>query len=117
MPRGIACGATRADGAEGAESAQNQPISNYYCEGLKEEKLEAKGIRLKKVRRGGGDCPGQIRAGSIVIAPRSSAALRLAVHINASERSIRLGLAITLMSRYRRSCTQEIDICFTRGFF
>lgn len=29
MPRGIGCGATAAAGAEGAVSAQNQPIVSY----------------------------------------------------------------------------------------
>ena len=31
LPRAMGCGATRAEGAEGAVSAQNQPIMNGYC--------------------------------------------------------------------------------------
>lgn len=53
LPRGIGCGAT---GAEGAVSAQNQPIVNYRTEeeevfGFERRVNCMKGIRLKKMLR------------------------------------------------------------------
>ena len=52
LPRGIGCGATRAVGAAGAVSAQNQPILNVCREEKSiQRRRRQKYIGLKRMRR------------------------------------------------------------------
>jgi hypothetical protein len=84
LPRGIGCGAARADGAAGVVSAQNQPILvSVKKKNVSLREKQGKVYRAEEDGMGGGDCrERQIRAGfSIVIALGVSSVLRLATHM------------------------------------